>query len=122
MIAGIGVDIVEIQRIASALERYGDAFALKLFTAHEISYCTSKAFPAQHFAVRFAAKEAFSKAIATGWAGTFHWKDVEVVNNAAGKPDVKLYGDTARNMGEARVNISLSHDETNAVAFIVIES
>jgi holo-[acyl-carrier protein] synthase len=122
MIAGIGVDIVEIERIASALKRYGGAFASKLFTPSEIAYCSGKAFPAQHYAVRFAAKEAFSKAIATGWSGTFHWKDVEVVNDAAGKPDVKLYGETARKIGSARVNVSLSHNETNAVAFIVIES
>ncbi|HLP15440.1 MAG TPA: holo-ACP synthase [Bacteroidota bacterium] len=122
MIAGIGVDIVEIDRIASALERYGDAFASKLFTEQEISYCRAKALPAQHFAARFAAKEAFSKAIATGWSGTFHWKDVEVVNDEFGKPCVNVYGDTARRIGSAAVSLSLSHTGTNAVAFVVIES
>ncbi len=122
MIAGIGVDIVEIDRFASALERYGDAFASKLFTEREISYCRAKALPAQHFAARFAAKEAFSKALATGWSGPFHWKDVEVVNDASGKPCMNVYGDTARLIGAASISLSLSHTGTNAVAFVVIES
>lgn len=121
MIAGIGVDIVEIRRIGDAIARYGTAFTSKLFTACEIEYCSAKATPVQHFAVRFAAKEAFSKAIATGWTGTFHWKDVEVVNDASGKPDLRLHGQTAERIGTARVNVSLSHDETNAIAFVVIE-
>ncbi len=121
MILGIGVDMVDIQRIKTSLERYGGTFASKLFTDCEIAYCRAKAYPAQHYAARFAAKEAFSKAIATGWAGTFHWKDVEVVNDAQGKPSIRLYGAAAEHYGMRSISLSLTHTETIAAAFVIIE-
>lgn len=122
MIAGIGVDIVEVRRIADALERYGASFSSKIFTEREIAYCQAKASPAEHYAARFAAKEAFSKAIASGWSGTFHWKDVEVTNDESGQPHLLLHGQTAEKIGSAAVKVSLSHTGTNAVAFVVIDS
>lgn len=121
MILGIGVDMVEIGRIKASLERFGTSFSEKLFTDHEIAYCSSKGHPAQHYAARFAAKEAFSKAIATGWAGTFQWKDAEVVNDDAGKPSFRLHGPTAEQFGHRSIMLSITHTETTAAAFVIIQ-
>jgi holo-[acyl-carrier protein] synthase len=121
MILGIGMDMVDIERIRASLERYGDSFVSKIFTEHEITYCSAKALPAQHYAARFAAKEAFSKAIATGWAGAFHWKDVEVVNDEQGKPSFRLYGATAEQFGEKSILVSLTHTDASAAAFVIIQ-
>jgi holo-[acyl-carrier protein] synthase len=121
MIDGIGTDIIEIERIHDSIEKYGDIFLRKLFTGHEISYCSSKAFPTQHYAARFAAKEALSKAIATGWSGEFEWKNVEVVNSPAGKPDFVFYGHTAEVLKGHSVFLSMSHSDKTVIAFVVIE-
>ncbi|MBW7888495.1 MAG: holo-ACP synthase [Bacteroidetes bacterium] len=120
MIHGIGVDIIEIHRIKESIDQYGDAFLNKLFTQNEINYCRSKLFPVQHFAARFAAKEAFSKAIATGWSGEFEWKNVEVKNDTKGKPNFILYGKTAEALQHCSVFLSMSHSENTVVAFVVI--
>ena len=80
MIQGVGVDVVELGRIKEMIAAQGDAFVNKIFTESEIAYCKSKPSPEQHFAARFAAKEAVSKAVQTGWSGIFRWKDVEVQN------------------------------------------
>ena len=121
MIHGIGVDIIEIDRIQQSINDYGDVFLTKLFTPAEINYCTSKPFPTQHFAARFAAKEAFSKAISTGWAGDFEWKNVEIVNAPSGKPSFLFYGKTAEALKEHSVLLSMSHSDNTVVAFVVIE-
>ena len=121
LITGIGIDIIEIERIQQSIDEYGDRFLSKLFTENEIRYCRSKKFPAQHFAARFAAKEALSKAIATGWAGEFEWKNVEIVNSTAGKPDFVFYGHTAKALKEHSVFLSMSHADTTVIAFVVIE-
>lgn len=121
MIQGIGVDIIEIQRIQSSIEEFGETFLRKIFTDAEIMYCRSRKNPAQHFAARFAAKEAVSKALATGWSGEFEWKNVEVTNELSGKPKVSLYGNTADALKDSRVYVSLSHSESSVVAFAVIE-
>jgi holo-[acyl-carrier protein] synthase len=121
MIIGIGVDIIEISRIQKSVERYGESFLRKLFTASEIRYCSSKVFPAQHYAARFAAKEAFAKAISTGWSGDFEWKNVEVKNDAVGKPSFELYGKTAEAMKGSAVFLSMSHSDDAVVAFVVIQ-
>ena len=76
MVKGIGIDVVEIKRIREIMDKWGDKFLKKVFTEREISYAQSKINPAQHFAARFAAKEAFAKAAATGWKGSFRWKDI----------------------------------------------
>lgn len=121
MIIGIGVDIIEISRIRSSIERYGDSFLKKLFTENEIKYCSSRQFPTQHYAARFAAKEAFAKAISTGWSGDFEWKNVEVKNDAVGKPSFELYGKTADVLKGSSVFLSMSHSDDAVVAFVVIE-
>lgn len=121
MIDGIGIDIIEIERIQQSIDRYGDVFLRKLFTEQEIQYCSSKPLPGQHYAARFAAKEALSKAISTGWSGEFEWKNVEVVNSPAGKPDFVFYGHTAGVLKGHSVFLSMSHSDTTVIAFVVIE-
>jgi holo-[acyl-carrier protein] synthase len=120
VIQGIGVDIIEIQRIQSSIEKFGDTFLRKIFTDTEIAYCRSRKNPAQHFAARFAAKEAVSKALATGWSGEFEWKNVEVMNELSGKPSVILHGITAQALEKSTVFLSLSHSDASVVAFAVI--
>src|SRR3989338_1141917 len=84
MIRGIGVDVVDIQRMKETLVEQGDAFRRRVFTEAEIDYCDRKPRPYENYAARFAAKEAVSKALETGWSGTFRWKDVEVLNDPSG--------------------------------------
>lgn len=121
MIQGIGVDIIEIDRIRDVIDRHGDNFIHKIFTQTEINYCRSKKISYQHFAARFAAKEAFSKALSTGWRGEFNWKDIEISNNELGQPSITLYGKLAEKIGKDRVLISLSHSDNSVVAFVIIE-
>lgn len=121
MIRGVGIDIIEIARIRRNIETLGPRFTEKLFTDGEIRYCTSKAIPHQHFAARFAAKEAVSKALATGWAGEFRWKDVEVINDLSGRPGIVLHDRLHDALGNARIHLSLSHSETHVVAMAIIE-
>ncbi len=121
MISGIGIDIIEISRIERSIAEFGDTFLSKLFTDNEIKYCKSKHFPTQHFAARFAAKEAFSKAISTGWSGGFEWKNVEVTNDTAGKPDFLFYGNTATLLQGYSIFLSMSHSDATVVAFVIIQ-
>jgi holo-[acyl-carrier protein] synthase len=121
MIRGIGVDIVDIERIHKLVEAEGERFLHKVFTQTEIDYCNGKARRHQHFAARFAAKEAVSKALATGWAGDFRWKDVEVTNDPTGQPRISLHGLLREHIGSAHIQISLSHADNHVVAMAVIE-
>src|SRR5437773_5640453 len=93
MIIGLGVDIVQNERIRHSLERFGPRFLNRIYTETEIGYCNGCADPAIHFAARFAAKEAAFKALGTGWAAGVKWKDVEVRRLASGKPELVLYGE-----------------------------
>lgn len=121
MIRGIGVDIVEIGRIRRLIESEEHRFLNKVFTSAEIAYCNAKANRFQHFAARFAAKEAVSKALATGWAGDFRWKHVEVTNDPSGLPRIAVYGSLREHLGSAHIQISLSHADTYVVAVALIE-
>ena len=124
-VLGVGVDLVENQRIEHSLERFGERFLRRVFTQGEIDYCNSMKFPARHFAARFAAKEAVSKAFGTGIGRAMGWRDIDVQRKESGEPFVVLQGG-ARELAEARgvseVWISLSHTDTHAVATIVIQS
>jgi holo-[acyl-carrier protein] synthase len=120
-IQGIGVDVIDMQRIRKTIEELGDSLLQKLFTEAEIRYCTSKKFPHQHFAARFAAKEAVSKALQTGWSGVFRWKDVEVVNEPSGAPKILLHNDLAAILKNNTIHLTISHTESTVVAFAVIE-
>lgn len=121
MIQGVGVDIVEVARIRSAIDKWGPDFLKKIFTEGEIQYCASKKNSYEHFAARFAAKEAVSKALATGWSGGFRWQDVEIVNEPWGQPRVILYEHVSKLLANSRILLSLSHTESTVVAFAIIE-
>ena len=121
MVKGIGVDIIEIERIKKSIEELGDNFLQKIFTPGEIAYCNSKPNTHQHFAARFAAKEALSKAMATGWSGGFRWKDVEVMNESSGKPLLTLHGSMKEILSQCSVLVSLSHSDHHVVAMVVLE-
>lgn len=124
MIYGTGVDIVEIARFERFLEKGNDALFHRLFTASEIEYCAGKKQSAQHYALRFAAKECFLKALGTGLRDGLSWKDIEVVNDPLGKPELRLYRRAQEMFQAAGLNgcfLSMSHDAGCAIAMVVLE-
>lgn len=122
MIFGIGTDIIEVSRIKSIIEKYGDAFLKRICTENEIAYCESfNETKYVHYAARFAAKESFSKAIGTGMTRGFKFKEIGVVNEANGKPKVELFGNLAENYSKYKIHVSLSHTQENAIAYIIME-
>ena len=123
-ILGIGIDLVEVGRIENLLERHGQRFQDRTFTAGEQAYCNPMSRPAVHFAARFAAKEAVAKALGTGFAEGVSWADVEVERDAAGKPSVRLHGGAARRaeaLGITRWHLSLTHTQEQAMAQVIAE-
>ena len=115
---GIGVDIIEIERIERMLKKYPN-FRSKIFSAREIAYCEQKKYPAPHYAARFAAKESIMKALGTGWVEPVRWKDLEIVDDPSGKPLVNLKGGSrlvGNKMGIKEIMVSLSHCKAYAVA------
>lgn len=114
-ILGTGVDIIEVERIERSIERYGDRFLRKHFTAAEIAYCIKKARPAQHFAARFAAKEAVIKAIGEG--PRLHLRDIEIGRDPGGRPCARVLAPAHAGCGDFR--ISMSHTHAHAVAMAV---
>lgn len=124
MIAGIGIDIVDIGRIGRLIERYGDRFVRRVFTEAEIRHAEKSVKVPERLAGRFAVKEAVLKAFGTGKSGGILWKDVETVRGTMGKPEVILHGQACNYMnglGGSKVLVSISHDGGKAVAFVVIE-
>ncbi len=125
MIVGIGVDVVEIRRIRSVLERQGDRFRKRVFTPGEVEYCAAHRDAAPHYAARFAAKEALFKALGTGWAKGVTWADAEVQREPHGAPVLVLHGEARRiadMLGVRNTHVSVSHGEDSAVAVVVLES
>lgn len=125
MIVGTGFDLVAVPRFAHFMERRGERGLARLFTAGELSYCLSHPAPAAFFAARFAAKEAFYKAIGTGMGPAGGWQDVEVVRLASGRPLLMLHGRAAAVVHDLQVrsiHLSLSHTDQTAGAFVVVES
>jgi len=120
-IVGVGVDVVDVKRMKIVLDARGMPLMKKLFTEAEIAYCSPRKYPHEHFAARFAAKEAVSKAMQTGWSGKFQWRDVEVINNPSGAPNVVLHDFIAEQLAGCNVHLSLSHTENTVVAFAIIE-
>lgn len=122
MIAGIGVDNVEVARIARSLELYGERFERKIFSDREIAYCRlTPSRTAERYAARFAAREAFAKAIGTGIRMGFRWREVTVTKEPTGRPILRLHGRTAERYGHLRLHLSLSHTTTTAVALVLLE-
>ncbi|AEB75092.1 holo-ACP synthase [Clostridium botulinum] len=122
MIIGIGTDIVEIERIQKAINRNPN-FITKLFTKNEIEYFKSRNMRPEFVAGRFAAKEAVSKALGTGFRG-FEFKDIEIENNILGKPMVNLKGKAKKidkKWGNYKIHLSISHGRENAIAYAILE-
>lgn len=118
-IFGIGVDVVEVERIAALVEKNREVFVKRLFTAGERLYCDAQKYPALHYAARFAAKEAISKAFGTGIGKDVGWLEMEIFRSETGAPKVRLTGNTAdfaARHGISEVSISLSHERNYAVA------
>jgi holo-[acyl-carrier protein] synthase len=121
-IFGIGTDIVECLRIAQMIERHGELFITRVYTPNEIEYCQSRKQATQHFAGRWAAKEAVLKALGTGWRRGISWRDVEIRNLKSGSPTVAVYGGARDYMEQERIAqilISISHCRSHATAYAI---
>ena len=119
-VLGIGTDIIECLRIAQMIERHGELFINRVYTDHEIAYCRARKAATQHFAGRWAAKEAVLKAMGTGWRRGISWRDIEVRNQPSGKPVIALRGgarDVIEASGIQQMLISISHCRSHATAY-----
>jgi len=124
MIIGTGIDIIEVDRIAQRVGR-DSGFRDFVFSKDEINYCDSKVSRFEHYAARFAAKEAFLKAVGQGWDSGLSFHEIEVVNGPNGKPGLRLTGQTEKKLltlGIRIIHVSLSHIKSMATAVVIIES
>jgi holo-[acyl-carrier protein] synthase len=124
MILGIGIDIIEVARIASSYEKFGERFVNRLLLADEIAYCLSHKNPAPFLAARFAAKEAISKAFGTGIGASLGWQDMEICKKESGEPFVVLHGKGKKLFKSRRAKrllVSLSHTVNYAAATAILE-
>jgi holo-[acyl-carrier protein] synthase len=124
-ILGVGTDIVECLRIARMIERHGELFITRVYTDHEIEYCSARKAATQHYAGRWAAKEAVLKALGTGWRRGISWRDIEIRNDRHGSPSVHLRGgarDASDQAGIRHMHVSISHCRSHAMACAVAES
>lgn len=113
-----GIDLIEIERVASAIERYGERFLMRVFTAREIENCSGRA---ESLAARFAAKEAVAKALGCG-IGDISWQEIEIQSSEKRAPKLMLYGEAARLAEKQKLvtwSISLSHSQSHAIAMVV---
>lgn len=124
MIYGVGIDLVQIRRIEKALHRWGERFKNKVFTSGEVSYCQKKRNAAANYAARFAAKEAFVKALGVGMRRGIHWREIEVAHGPLGKPILKISGraqEICQKEGIKAILVSLTHDQDYSSALVVLE-
>ena len=124
MIVGLGTDMVEIARIERSLERFGERFAQRIFSAAEIQYCRARKRPGESFAARFAAKESAAKALGTGISRGVNWQEFEVSRERGGRPRLILRGraaELAADLGVKSIALSLTHTRDLALAFVVLE-
>jgi holo-[acyl-carrier protein] synthase len=127
MIAGVGIDLVEVARVRSALEnpKTGSRFRSRVFTAREIEYCERKrAGKYQSYAGRFAAKEAVMKALGRGWSSEVNWLEIEILPAPGGKPQVRLSNRTsalAQKLGVRQLYVSITHTKSHAMAYLIAE-
>jgi holo-[acyl-carrier protein] synthase len=124
MILGTGVDLAEVHRIRASVERFGERFVRRIYTAAEIAYVERKANRYERYAARFAAKEAGMKAIGTGWKRGVTWQDFEVANLPSGKPTLRLHGVAAQiagRLGVRNVSLSLTHTSELGMAHVILE-
>lgn len=124
MIVGLGIDIVLVERIAALIEKHGGRARERLYTDIERAYCDRMPKPDLHFAARFAAKEAFVKALGTGFSAGIRWRDIGIVNDPKGKPELVVEGsarEAMEQLGATHALVSLSHDPLHAAAVVVLE-
>ena len=123
MVTGMGIDMIETKRVAAKIAKES-GFREKVFSPGEIRYCEAKTNKAEHYAARFAAKEAFFKALGTGWLKDTAFNEIEVTNDESGKPILEPIGESAtvinRN-GLLKISVSLTHLKTMASAVVIIE-
>lgn len=122
MILGVGIDVIEISRIAELEKRWGTRFIERVFSTEEIAYCNNRSNHSASFAARFAAKEAFTKALGTGWDGSFRWKDFSIHTLPGGRPVAVLSPSMKARLPETIIHLSLSHSDHYAVAVVVFEN
>ena len=123
MIFGAGVDIVEVFRMRDAIDKWGDSFLKKIFTDKEIGYSNSKRFSCQHFAARFAAKEAVVKAFGEPKKFPIRWTEIEVLNDDEGKPMIKFHDDALKLKNIKKIDsviLSMSHSKNYAIANVIL--
>lgn len=124
MIAGVGVDIVDVAGIESSIREYGNSYLERVFTAREIAYCSDAAISGQRYAARVAAKEAAMKALSTGWESGIEWLDFEVLNEPSGQPTLLISGaagELLKQRGITKVSVSLAHVPEYAIAQVILE-
>lgn len=124
MIFGVGIDLVDIPRMEALLQRWGERFVNRVFTEQEAETCYQRAHPASAFALRFAAKEAFSKAVGLGMKKGIRWRDIEVVHVGAGRPTLNLTGKSSEFCGKngiGRLHLSLSDEGRYGTAVVILE-
>src|SRR5437762_2844412 len=124
MVVGLGIDVIQNDRIRDSVTRFGARFINRIYTETEIAYCSNCADPGIHYAARFAAKEAGFKALGTGWAAGVTWKDIEVQRLPSGKPELHLYGEAlqrATSMGATHFHVSLTHDRLVSCAVVMFD-
>jgi holo-[acyl-carrier protein] synthase len=122
MIFGIGIDLVEVGRIRDSFARFGTRFQRRIFTESEIAFCETLSDKYLSYAARFAAKEAFSKALGTGLRGAISWCEIQVNDNERTRPTIVVTGRAAQFLDNRRVHVSLSHTGSHATAIVVIEA
>jgi holo-[acyl-carrier protein] synthase len=124
MLIGTGVDLIEIERIAHSIERFGERFLRRIYTDQEIAYCSRKRASAESFAARFAAKEAGAKALGTGISRGVTWNEFQVTRNPGERPVLELRGRAgllAAELGVRAISLSLTHSGSLAMATVVME-
>jgi holo-[acyl-carrier protein] synthase len=124
MILGLGIDVVEVDRIRASLGKFGERFLKRILRQPEIDYCLSFKHPAVHVAARFAAKEAIAKAFGTGISRQLSWLDMEVGRKESGEPFVIIHGPgqaLLEQRGAVKILLSLSHTDRHAVAVAILE-
>ena len=123
MVLGIGIDIIEIERIKESVDNYGESFLNKIYTQTELDYSLSRKNKYQHLAARFAAKEAIYKALSSDTDQIYSWQDIEIYNEVNGLPKVKLYGQLKDYLGlEKELKISMSHSENYVTCVAIVSS
>jgi holo-[acyl-carrier protein] synthase len=124
MIYGTGIDLVSVKRIDTVIKKWGNRFIERIFTPGEIEICSRRAFPASAYSMRFAAKEAFSKAIGFGMKNGVRWRDIEIFHYPGGRPGLRLHGRSNELCAGEMINgfhVSLSDDGDYGIAMVILE-